>query len=93
MYTAERARQRKIKLEEELNAIHEELSVLEKRLKSQESVTNEERLYYIRNFWEQMRNNKTMSGLELNQCYKEIIDSIIWRREDNGPPSIEINFL
>lgn len=93
LYTAERARQRKIKLEEELNALHEELSVMEKRLKSQESVTNEERLYYIRNFWEQMRNSKTMSDLELNQCHKEIIDSIIWRREDNGPPSIEINFL
>ncbi|BCJ86809.1 hypothetical protein skT53_17940 [Effusibacillus dendaii] len=78
---------------EELNALHEELGVLEKRLKSQESITNEERLYYIRHFWEQMRNSKTMSDLELNQCYKKILDSIIWKREDNGPPSIEINFL
>jgi site-specific DNA recombinase len=93
LYTAERARQRKIKLEGELYAIQDDLSVLEKRLKSQDSVSTEERLYYIRNFWEQMQNNNNMNDLELNKCYKEIIESIIWKRETNNHPNIEINFL
>jgi hypothetical protein len=62
-------------------------------LKSQDSITNEERLYFIRNFWDQMQNSDNMSDLELNKCYKEIIESIIWKRADNGPPTIKINFL
>lgn len=62
-------------------------------MKSQDSVTAEERLHYIRSFWEQMQHSKNMNDLELNKCYKEIIESIIWKRENNGPTSIEINFL
>ena len=81
------------KLEEELNTLHDELSVLEKRLKSRDSITDEERLFYIRDFWKQMQNSTNMTDLELNKCYKDIIESIIWTRKDNSSPIIEINFL
>jgi len=93
LYSADRARQRKIKLEAELNNLHNELGLMEKQLKSQKSITNEEKLYLIRDFWEKMQSNKDMNDLDLNKCYKDIIDSILWKKEDNSPALIEVNFL
>jgi site-specific DNA recombinase len=93
VYTADRARKRKMKIEEELNMLHEELSVLEKQSKSAASITDEERLFLIREFWREMQNDESENHTELNKCYKEIIHTIFWKRENNEPPIIEINFL
>lgn len=93
LYTADRARNRKIKIEHELDTLHEELAILEKQIKSAESITDEERLFLIREFWREMQSNESENHAELNNCYKEIISSILWQREDNRPPTIEINFL
>ncbi|WP_281282483.1 recombinase family protein [Paenibacillus piri] len=93
LYTADRARSRKIKIEQELDSLHEELAVLEKQSKSAASITDEERLFLIREFWRTMQLSEQDNHEELNKCYKEVISSILWKREDNGPPSIEINFL
>ncbi|MBW4081316.1 recombinase family protein [Paenibacillus sp. S150] len=93
VYTANRARTRKIKLESELDTLHEELAVLEKQSISAASITDEERLFFIREFWRTMQSSEQDNHQELNKCYKEVISSISWKKEENGPASIEINFL
>lgn len=90
-YSREEFLKRKSKWDKKIVETKSQIALLEKQLKFQEQVTDEERVKVINYFLE---NIDMIEDLEdRNKLYKTILDSVVWKRVDKKEPEIEINFL
>lgn len=89
--TLDEYRTAKERIAKEIDDLENQLNINELRLKKATSVTNHEKLHYIDEYREKRKNNE-LSGPELNDLYKTIIENITWIRKDNQI-DIKVNFL
>ncbi|HHY20616.1 MAG TPA: recombinase family protein [Bacilli bacterium] len=82
---------RKRKWADKISNLENEITLLEKELKSQEQINDEERLYAITYFLENI--DKIENIQDRNKLYKTLLDSVIWKRIGDEEPYLEINFL
>jgi site-specific DNA recombinase len=90
-YTREEFKNRKDKWESKIIEIENIIERLDRELKSQKSVTNEEKLSRLNEFIGNINNIESIEAR--NRLYQTIFDSIIWKRIGEEEPELVINFL
>jgi site-specific DNA recombinase len=90
-YSREEYLQRRSKWDDKISGIENEIMLLEKQLKSQEQISDEERLHAITYFLENI--DKIENVEDRNKLYKTLLDSVVWKRIGENEPELEINFL
>lgn len=89
--TLDEYRSAKDRINKEIEILEKQLDAENLKLKRATSVTNHEKLHYIREFRDKKKNGE-LSDTELNELYKTIISNIIWKRVGNNI-KIKVNFL
>jgi chromosome segregation ATPase len=89
--TLDEYRSAKDRINKEIESLEQQLNIQNLRLQKMESVTNHEKLHYIHEYREKMKNNE-LTYKELNDLYKSIISHITWIRKDDDI-KIKVNFL
>ena len=89
--TLDEYRTQKERILKEMDDLENQLNIENLKLKKASSVTNHEKLHYIKEYREK-RKNQELTGQELNDLYKTIIESITWVRKGNDI-DIVVNFL
>lgn len=90
-YSREEFLRRKSKWNSKILETKSQISLLEKQLKFQEQVTDEERLNIINYFLENIDMIEDVK--DKNKLYRTILDSVIWKKVDTKEAEIEIIFL
>ena len=89
--TLDEYRSAKARIAKEIDDLENLLNVENLKLKQATSMSNHEKLHYIKEFrrrrWEDELDDK-----EVNELYKTIISSIIWTKTDDKL-DIKVNFL
>lgn len=91
VYSLEEFKKRKEKVGMEISKLEGELEILNIKLKHTESMTNEDRLAVITNFWKEFSDG-SLDPEEQNRLFKTIIDNIEWEKIDNEI-HVTVNFL
>jgi hypothetical protein len=89
--TLDEYRTAKDRILKEMDELENQLNIQNLRLKKAASVSNHEKLHYI-NEYREKKNNGELTGPELNDLYKTIIENIIWIRKGDNI-DIKVNFL
>ena len=80
--TLDEYRTAKDRINKEIEALEYQLNIQNLRLQKMESITNHEKLHYIQEYREAIKNNN-LTDKELNDLYKSIISHIVWFRKDD----------
>lgn len=91
VYSREEYLKRKDRWNKKIDEVEKAINLLDKQLKSQEQINDEERLDAINYFLENIDKIEDME--DKNKVYKTILDSIEWTRIGDEEPRLEINFL
>jgi DNA invertase Pin-like site-specific DNA recombinase len=89
--TLDEYRTAKDRINKEIEVLEYQLNIQNLRLQKMESITSHEKLHYIQEYREAIKNN-TLTDKELNDLYKSIISHIVWTRQDDQI-DIKVNFL
>ena len=89
--TLDEYRTAKDRINKEIDDLEYQLNIHNLRLQKMESITNHEKLHYIQEYREAIKNNN-LTDKELNDLYKSIISHIVWVRKDDQI-DIKVNFL
>ncbi|MBE6067406.1 MAG: recombinase family protein [Clostridium lundense] len=90
-YSREEFLRRKSKWDSKIGETKNQISLLERQLKSQEEITDEERLNTINYFLENIDIIEDVK--DRNKLYHTILDSVVWKKVGKSEPELEINFL
>jgi site-specific DNA recombinase len=82
---------RKAKWESKIEQIEDDIATLDKSIKTQDQISNQEKIHIINSFLENIEDYKDVK--EKNRLYKTILDSVIWTRINQEEGKLEINFL
>ena len=89
--TLDEYRTAKERISKEMDELENLLNIENLKLKQLSSMSNHEKLHYIKEFRRKME-EKELDNQELNDLYKTIISSIIWTRQGDNI-DIKVNFL
>jgi hypothetical protein len=89
--TLDEYRSAKERILKEMDELEGQLNIENLKLQKAQSVSNHEKLHYIKEFQRKMQENK-LDDKEMNELYKTIISSIIWTRQGDKI-DIKVNFL
>ena len=89
--TLDEYRSAKDRINKDIEALENQLDMENLKLQRAASVTNHEKLHYIKEF-KAKRDSGELSEPELNDLYKTIISSIIWTR-NSDKIDIKVNFM
>ena len=89
--TLDEYRTAKDRILKEMDELENQLNVHNLKLQKAKSISNHEKLHYIKEYREK-KNNNELTGPELNDLYKTIIESVIWIRKGDNI-DIKVNFL
>lgn len=89
--TLDEYRSAKERILKEMDMLENQLSIENLKLQKAQSISNHEKLHYIKEFKDKLQ-NKELDDKELNDLYKTIISSIIWTRQGDKI-DIQVNFL
>ncbi|HJV45839.1 MAG TPA: recombinase family protein [Bacillota bacterium] len=78
-YSREEYLKRRKKWEDKISETEHEIMILEKQLKSQEQISDEERLHAITFFSENI--DKIEDVEDRNKLYKTLLDSVVWKKD------------
>lgn len=90
-YSREKFLIRRSKWDAKIVETENQITLLDRQLKSQEQITDEERLNIINYFLENIDMIENVE--DRNKLYKTILDSVVWKRIGKREPELEINFL
>lgn len=90
-YSRDEFLMRKTKWENKIKETETQITLLKRQLKSQEEVTDEERLNTINYYLENIDMIEAVE--DRNKLYKTILDSVVWKKVGENEPELEINFL
>jgi hypothetical protein len=89
--TLDEYRTAKERISKEMDELENLLNIENLKLQQLSSMSNHEKLHYIKEFRDKM-SNKELSSQELNDLYKTIISSIVWTHHGDKI-DIKVNFL
>jgi site-specific DNA recombinase len=93
IYSDEVFIERRDKVQAELNALEEELEIINSHKDNSQSRKNEDMLVTIKDVLAIIKGSDNDSK-DLNRAYKSIIHTIYWMRESlDSPPTVKVNFL
>ena len=89
--TLDEYRTAKDRILKEMDELENQLNIHNLKLKKAASVSNHEKLHYIKEYREK-KSSGELTDPELNELYKTIIESVVWIRKGNDI-DIKVNFL